>query len=337
MLDLLKNLCTYPGVSGDEGAIADFICKEARPHADAHIDALGNVIVEKKGRRNIGKKILLAAHMDEIGFIITNITDEGYLKFACVGGIDRRVILGQRVLIGKHALPGLIGRRPAHLAKYDKTKSIPPIDALYIDIGATDRESAEKMVALGDTACFDAPPFEMGDLLAARALDDRVGCAVMLELIKENLPCDVCFVFTVQEEIGCRGAVPAAFSTKPDMAFILECTVATNLPGVPEHKRACAMGGGVVIPFMDRATVYDRTLWAEVTQLASRLDIPWQTKRAIAGGTDASSIQRSRHGVPVLALAVAAQNIHSAYCISSMRDIAHLLQLTRAVLEDSVG
>jgi len=333
MLNHLQALCALPGVSGDEGAVRDYIIDHIMPH-DFTVDALGNVIVSVKGMRDIGKTVMLSAHMDEVGFIVTHITSEGYLKFATVGGIDRRVIVGKRVLVGKNYLPGIIGMKPVHLTSAEERNRVPEVEKLYIDIGASSAEDAKKLVSFGDTAIFDAPSFMMGKSFAARAIDDRVGCAVLLELLEADRPIDLTLVFTAQEEVGLRGAQAAAYAVKPDIAFNLEGTTAADLPGVAGEKQICKLGGGVVIPFMDGGAVYDRGLYARVTALAERLDIPWQTKTVIAGGTDAAAIQRTGVGVPVLGLAVPVRNLHTGYNAANVDDMGHLLALTRAILAD---
>jgi len=334
MLDLLKTLCSLPGPSGNEGPVRDYILETVRPYADAIVDPIGNVIVEKKGRKHSGKTILLAAHMDEVGFIITGITDEGYLKFAPLGSIDQRVVLGKGVRIGPAGIPGVIGLKPVHLSTQDERSKMPEIESLHLDIGASDAETAKKLVSLGDTACFDTQPFHMGECLVSKAIDDRVGCAVLLTLLSEDLPVDVHFAFTVQEEIGLRGATTAGFRIQPDIALILEGTTAADIPGAAPGKEICRMGGGVVIPFMDKGTVYDRTLYRRITALAERLDIPWQTKQVIAGGTDGAAIQRAGTGAQVAGLAAPVRNLHTGVNVASLQDMDHLLNLTRAVLAD---
>jgi len=295
------------------------------------------VSVFKKGAKSPDKPLLLAAHMDEVGFIVTSITADGFLKFATVGGIDRRVIVGKRVRVGSAGVLGIIGMCPVHLSKAEDRKRVPEVSELYIDIGAPDAEAANAKISRGDTVCFDAPAFEMGGSFAAKALDDRIGCAVLLQLITEDLPIDTHFAFTVQEEVGCRGALTASFQVQPDIALIIEGTTAADLPGVSADKQVCHLGGGVVIPFMDGGTVYDRGLYAQITTLADRLGIPHQTKNVIAGGTDAASIQRSGVGARVATLAAPVRNIHTGYNVANMTDMEHLLALTRAVLGEMEG
>ena len=332
MLHHLEALCALPGVSGDEGAVRDYILNAVRPYAEPMVDAMGNVIVRKKGARGTGKTVLLAAHMDEVGFIVTFITGEGFLKFAAVGGIDPRILPGTKLLIGPRAVPGVVGMKPVHLTSAEERKRASEIEELHIDIGASSAEAARELVSVGNTAYFDSPAFTMGDSFTAKALDDRIGCAVLLELIAEDLPIDVRFAFTVQEEVGCRGALTASFQVQPDVALILEGTTAADLPGVPADRQVCRLDGGVVVPFMDNGTIYDRALCGLVTATADRLGIPWQTKHVIAGGTDASSVQRSGAGARVAVLAAPVRNLHTGWNAAGVRDMEHLLALTRAVL-----
>jgi len=335
MRELLKKLCALPGVSGDEGAVRDFILEQVRPYADeVRVDPMGSVIVEKKGRERGTKRVLLAAHMDEVGVIVTRIRDDGYLKFSFVGGIDRRVVIGKTVYLGKDRVPGVIGLKAFHLVHGDEGEKVPKVSDLYIDIGADSREEAEKLVRLGDTGAFDGESVDFGDgMRKAKALDDRVGCAVLLKLIQSDLAYDTTFAFTVQEEVGTRGAFGAAFSVQPDIALVVEGTTAADLPGVPEEKQICGPGRGVVIPFMDNGTLYDRELFGVLTGLADERGIPWQTKEYIAGGTDASAIQRSRAGVRAAGIAVAVRYIHSPSSVICLKDAENMLALAGAFLE----
>ena len=303
MLNTLKELCRLRGVSGDEDEVRRYIEEKAAPCADGvRTDALGNLIVFKKGKKPAGNRLMLAAHMDEVGIIITRITDEGFLKFGFVGGVDRRAI-GKPVVIGKNKVPGVIGLKAVHLVSREERKKVPKTEALYIDIGAKDRQAAEKLVELGDYGVFVCEPEEFGDgLFKARAIDDRVGCAVMLKLLEEDLPLDVTFAFTAQEEVGTRGAFGAAFSVTPEIALVLETTTAADLPGVEACRRVCYPGRGPVISYMDGGTIYDRELFDALRRLSEERGIPWQTKEYIAGGNDARTIQRSKAGVRVAAV-----------------------------------
>ena len=252
MMQTLFELCAISGTAGDEGRVREYIRAKAQPFADSiRSDALGNLIVFKKGKKSTGNKLLLAAHMDEVGFIVTHVTEEGYLKFDFVGGVDRRVALGKTVVVGDRNIPGVIGLKAIHLVSADERKKAPKTESMYIDIGAKDKESALKLVRPGTYGCFVGSPELFGNgFLKAKAIDDRLGCAIMLELLKEELPMDVTFAFTTQEEVGTRGAFGAAFSVSPEIALVLETTTAADLPGIEDHRKVCAPGKGPVISFI---------------------------------------------------------------------------------------
>ena len=339
MLELLKELCRLNGVSGAEDPVRNFIQTQAQPYADSlRSDALGNLIVFKRGKKSTGNKLLLAAHMDEGGVIVTRITEEGFLKFDFVGGVDRRVAIGKPVVLGENEIPGLIGLKAIHLVSREEEEKVPKTDALYIDIGAKDREEAEKLVPPGTYGSFVGPPQEFGQgFLKAKAIDDRIGCAIMLELLKEDLPLDVTFAFTAQEEVGTRGAFGSAFSVSPEVALVLETTTAADLPGVGGARRVCAPGKGPVISYMDGATIYDRDLFENLRRLAEEHGIPWQTKEYIAGGNDARAIQRSRSGVRVAALSAAVRYLHAPATVGSLADFENMWKLTRLFLADQAA
>ena len=339
MLELLKELCRLNGVSGAEDPVRNFIQTQAQPYADSlRSDALGNLIVFKRGKKSTGNKLLLAAHMDEVGVIVTRITEEGFLKFDFVGGVDRRVAIGKPVVLGENEIPGLIGLKAIHLVSREEEEKVPKTDALYIDIGAKDREEAEKLVPPGTYGSFVGPPQEFGQgFLKAKAIDDRLGCAIMLELLKEDLPLDVTFAFTAQEEVGTRGAFGSAFSVSPEVALVLETTTAADLPGVEGARRVCAPGKGPVISYMDGATIYDRDLFENLRRLAEEHGIPWQTTEYIAVGNDARTIQRSRSGVRVAALSAAVRYLHAPATVGSLADFENMWKLTRLFLADQAA
>lgn len=336
MLDTLKTLCSLSGVSGCEDEVRNYIWERILPLADSvDTDPMGNIIAFKKGRVSPSKKIMVCAHMDEVGIIITGFGEDGSLRFDFVGGVDRRVCIGQRVRIGGGALPGVIGIKAYHLVDRDEEKTVPKVSELYIDVGADSEEKARGLVSLGEYGCFDSGVTEFGEgFLKARAIDDRVGCAAMLKLLEGDLPCDCHFVFTVQEEVGARGARTAAARIGADAALVLEGTTASDLPDVPESKRICALGGGLVIPFMDRGTIYSRELYALATGLAEKHHVKWQTKTMIAGGTDAQAIQRSGAGVETLAISAPIRNIHSPAGVANISDFTDMPKLTALILEE---
>lgn len=272
--------------------------------------------------------------MDEVGIIITGIDDDGYLRFDFLGGVDRRVIIGKRVYIGKDRIHGIIGIKAYHHVSKEEEKTVPKLEDMYIDIGAKSKDEAKELVSLGDAGVFEDSVLEFGDgFLKAKAIDDRVGCAAMIKLIESELPCDCTFAFTVQEEVGTRGAKIVSARLNPDIAIVLEGTTAADLPGVPESKRICSLGDGIVIPFMDKGTVYSRGLYKTVTELADKNSIKWQTKTFIAGGTDASVIQRSGSGVDTIAISAPIRNIHSPASIAKISDFEVMPKLAMLLLE----
>lgn len=329
LIDTLKTLCALPGVSSYEDAVRDHIRQEIAPYSHSiRVDAIGNLIAEKKGERPGKHSLMLAAHMDEVGLMVHTITDEGYLKFSTVGGIDRRVLIGKRVLVGPKMVAGVIGLKAYHLTGADEEKKVPKLKEFYIDIGAKDAEDAKAWVRPGDVAVFDSDVLTFGNgFLKAKAIDDRIGCAVMVELMKKDLPMDCTFVFTVQEEVGTRGAFGAAFSVKPDIALVLEGTTAADLPTTPARQRVCVPGKGPVVPYMDGGTVYDRELFRLLRSLAKEHGIPWQTKEYVSGGTDAGAIQRSREGVRVAAISAAVRYLHTPSSVAALEDFDNILML----------
>ena len=335
LTETLKELCALPGVSSCEDAVRDYIRAITAPYADrSYTDTLGNLIIEKKGVSPGTKKVMLAANMDEVGLMVHTITEDGYLKFRPVGGIDRRVLLGKPVLVGKQKLPGVIGLKAYHLTSGEEARSIPKLTEFYIDIGADSREEALHHVSPGDIVCFDTDILEFGHgFLKAKAIDDRIGCDVMVELLKEPLPMDCTFVFTVQEEVGTRGAFGAAFSVTPDIALILEGTTAADLPEMESHQKVCLPGKGPVVPYMDGGTVYDRELFELLRTLAERGHIHWQTKEFLSGGTDASAIQRTKEGVRVAAISAAVRYLHTPSSVASLEDCQNILILARRFLQ----
>jgi len=336
MLKTLKELCMLSGVSGYEDEVRDYIIENAKKHTnDITTDSMGNVIVFKKGNITPKEKLVLCAHMDEIGLVVTNIADDGYLRVAFVGGIDRRVILGKAVKVGKNKVAGVIGCKAIHLVKQKEREKPMDIDDMYIDIGASSKQEAEELVSLGDPIEFDENVVEFGDgFIKAKAIDDRFGCAVLLELIKSKLPIDCTFVFTVQEEVGLRGAFAAAYSTAPDIAIAVEGTTAADLPSVSANKKVCKLGDGPVIPFMDAGTIYNKEVQKVLHDIAERNGISWQTKTYISGGTDGAAFQKSRAGVKVVGIAAPIRNLHSPTCVGKISDMEDVQKLIWLFLEE---
>ena len=331
MIETLKTLCALSGVSSFEDEVRDYIRRRVEPYADSvRVDAMGSLIVFKKGLKSTGNKLMLAAHMDEVGLIVKSVTEEGYLHFGCVGGIDRRVLLGKRVEIGDRRVPGVIGFKPIHLTTPEERKKTPPLKEYYIDIGAKDREEALSKVEIGDCCVFVGDVVEFGGrMLKAKAIDDRVGCAVMVKLLEEDLPMDCTFAFTVQEEVGTRGAFGAAFSVTPEIALVLEGTTSADTPALTESRQICSPGMGPVLSWMDNGTIYDRELFERLRRLADGNGIPWQMKHYVAGGTDGRTIQRTKSGVRVTGISAAVRYIHAPSSVCSLDDADNILNLAR--------
>lgn len=273
---------------------------------------------------------MLCAHMDEVGLIIKSITEDGYLKFGCVGGIDRRVLLGKQVALGEQKVTGVIGLKAIHMTTAEERKKVPKLEEYYIDIGVKSREEAEKLVGIGDCGVFVSDVVEFGDgMLKAKAIDDRVGCAVLVKLLEEDLPMDCTFVFTVQEEVGTRGAFGSAFSVTPEIALVLEGTTAADNPALDESLQVCWPGKGPVLSWMDGGSIYDRGLFELLRDLADRNGLPWQMKHYLAGGTDASTIQRTKSGVRVAGISAAVRYLHAPSSVANISDMEHMLTLAR--------
>lgn len=333
MLEYLKKYCEIPSPSGDEGMLRDSIIEDIKDFADEiKTDNLGNLIVFKKGKKPAQKKVMLDAHMDEIGFMITAIDDKGYLRFDNLGGIDGKVLFGKRVKI--NGFYGVIGGAAVHLLSADERKKVQKNDNLRIDIGAKDKADAMKMVKIGDTAVFDTDFKDMGESIAARGLDDKVGCAILVKLIRSELEYDAYFSFSVQEEIGCRGANVTAYSISPDCAITVESTTACDIHGVPDDKTVCLLGKGAVLPIMDHGTLYNKNLVHSVLKNAEENGISAQLKTAVAGGTNASVIHKSRNGVKTVNLALPCRYIHSGYCVANKADAENLFLLVKNTAEN---
>ncbi len=332
LLENLEILSMANGTSGDESAVRKLIYDEVMgyPSCIAKTDNAGNLIVSKKGKIQPKNKLMFSAHMDEVGFIITHIDENGFLKFSNVGGIDSRVIVGKRVLVGKNAIPGLLGSKAIHLVKKDEFDNPTKTSDLYIDIGADSREEAEKFVTLGDRAVFDSDFEKFGDgCVMGKALDDRAGCAMLMELLKEDAEYDFTACFTTREEIGGNGASAAAFGVDPDIAVIIEATTAGDVPCVPGDKFICKQGEGPVITFRDKATLYDMDLFHYTMELCKKNGIPSQTKHGVCGGTDAGPIHKTRGGIRPVAVSLPARYIHSPYATIKLSDAEHTVSLLR--------
>lgn len=327
MFDILKELIMLDGTSGDENAVREYIINKIKGHCEYKVDCLGNIIAFKKGKNASLKKLMLDAHMDEVGLIITSVTADGFLKFKTVGGIDTSVLMFRQVKInGK--INGVIGGKPIHLLKSGEAKKLPEVSDLYIDIGACSEKEALSVVEIGDRAVISSDIAEMGDKIKAKAIDDRIGCAILIELLTSESNYDFYATFSVQEEIGLRGAKTATFAVNPDSALVIEATTAADIADVPAERKVCVLGKGPAVSFMDNATVYDR----EYYKSAINSGVTCQTKAAVAGGNNSGAIHLSQCGVRTLAISVPCRYIHSASCVADKNDCENALRLARFML-----
>ncbi len=335
---LLKELTEASGVSGNEGEVRRMIERAIADRVEGcRVDALGNLIAFKRGAGG-GLKVMVAAHMDEVGLMITRIEKAGYLRFRKVGGIDDRVLLSKAVNIGEGKVPGVIGVKPIHLLKGEERRQVVKVEGMTIDIGVSSKEEAERLVKPGDYVAFATSYEELGEsseeLLSAKgkAFDDRAGCVILVELLREQYPFDFYAAFTVQEEVGLRGAKVAAYAVEPDFAFALEGTVADDLPKEKDVSPTTELGKGPAITIMDRSFIADKRLVKLLVETAEREGIPYQIKAPGVGGTDAGAIHLSREGVPSATVAVPCRYLHSPVSLIRLADLRHTIELMKAAL-----
>lgn len=330
---MLKKLIETFGVSGYEMPVADVIYNEIKAFCtDAAFDNMGNLKVFKKSKKENAKKILLSAHMDEVGLIVTHITEEGYLKFAAVGGIEPQVLVAQRIEVNGHK--GVISLKAVHLTTAEERKKKLSRDMLYIDIGAKDRSEAQSIVRCGDYCVFDSEYVEFGNQIKAKALDDRVGCAVMIDILKNEWNVDLYCNFTVQEEVGLRGARVASRGINPDFAVVIEGTTCNDLTGVEPHLRVTKSGGGPAISVLDSASRGNDELIELLQKSAEVHNIPYQFKASTAGGNDAGAICITDGGIKTASVSVPCRYIHSPVCVMNKSDFENCGRLIKAFLED---
>ncbi|MBQ9151208.1 MAG: M20/M25/M40 family metallo-hydrolase, partial [Clostridia bacterium] len=338
------------GPSGCEDAVRDIIIEQIQGDCDAYtVDKAGNLIAVIRGRgldynRENPRRLMLSAHMDEVGFMIQEITEEGYLRFGTVGGIDPRVLCGRHVVVGegKRRVHGVIASKAIHLQTAEERTKATPVRKMYIDIGARDREDAKKYVSVGDYATFDSDFVTFGKdgcMMKGKALDDRAGCAMLIEIMRDlhrdpcNMPFDVCFAFTCCEEVGISGANVAAFGIKPDTAIILEATAVNDLPGAGRNA-VSKQGEGGTLTLADRGTIYDMGFINFARQTAEQKGLKCQIKQTVTGGTDAAHIQRALTGVRVLGLSLPTRYIHSASNVARYEDFEETRKLVSAMIRE---
>ena len=342
-IHLLERLCNTCGVSGDEGAVRAVVKGQIEAYADElSVDAMGNLLALRKGSIPGRLRVMLAAHMDEVGMILMQDEEDGIYRFEAIGGLDVRYLAGKPVLAGSDKVPGVIGFKPIHMTNPEERRQAITIDQLRIDLGAANG----KKVKPGDGVAFATRFARLGPSLRAKALDDRLGVATLIELFKHapaNI--DLLAAFTVQEEVGLRGAKVAAYAMNPDLAIVLDSTPANDLP--LWDRGGCAgedclentryntrLGAGPAIYIADRVTVSDPRLVRHLVQTAEARAIPYQIRQPGGGGTDAGAIHKQRAGVPSVSVSVPTRYLHTPACLARLEDWRNTLALVYAALEN---
>ncbi len=331
MKELIKRLSEAHGIPGNEDEVRNILREELEKYCDSvEVDKLGNLIARKRGK---GKKVMLAAHMDEIGLMIKHIDEKGFLRFTTVGGFFDQTLLNQRVIVhGKKRVRGVIGSKPPHLMKEEERKKIVEYKEMFIDIGATSDKEAKKIVNVGDYATFDISFAELENgFITGKAFDDRLGCAVLVEVAKRvESDLDIYFVGTVQEEVGLKGARTSAFKINPDVAVAVDVTTTGDYPGVGKELCAIEVNKGPVITIADskgRGIIAHKLVREVLIKTAEKNNIPYQLEVGEGGTTDASAIHLTREGIPSGVLSVPTRYIHSPVEVASMKDVENLVDL----------
>lgn len=334
MNELLKNLTEAVGVSGEEKEVRKLIRDLIQDHVDEwHVDTMGNLIALKKGTGAVGLKVMIDAHMDEVGLIVSGYDTNGTLKFDCIGGFDDRALLGKVVQVGPKKTIGIIGARPIHLTTAAQRGTIVKRDTMRIDIGSKDKDAVSKKVKLGERAAFVTQYEELGATAIGKSFDNRAGCAALVELLRKRpYPFDLYAAFTVQEEVGLRGAQVAAYGIDPDVAIILECTPAYDLPNKDDASPNVALGSGPALYVMDSQTIQDPMLVAHIMKTAESNNIPFQIRRPGGGGTNTGTIQRTGGATSAATIAVPGRYAHTPAMMINLTDYANVVKLTEAAL-----
>ena len=336
-IKLLKNICETPGAPGFENKVRNLVFKEIENCVDdINIDNMGNVIALKKGKDET-KSVMIAAHMDEIGFIVTHINDKGFLKFHPLGGFDPKTLTSQRVIVhGKKNLVGVMGSKPIHVMTAEEKNRVPKIQDYYIDLGL-EKSEVDKIVKVGDPVTRERGLIEMGDCINCKSLDNRISVFVLIEALKKIKTPDfnTYAVFTVQEEVGIRGAQVATQKIKPDFGFGLDTTIAYDVPGAAEHEKITSLGKGVAIKIMDASAICDTRMVQFMRKTANAHNIQWQNEILTAGGTDTASIQRMTPGGSIAgAFSIPTRHIHQVIEMVHKKDVQNCIDLLTYCLEE---
>lgn len=330
---LLKTICELPGAPGYEQRIRNFVIQEVKPLVDKlSVDAMGNVIALKKGKER--KKVMIAAHMDEIAFMVTHIDDDGFIRFHTLGGFDPKTLTAQRVIIhGKEDIIGVMGSKPIHLMSADERNKQVPIKEYFIDTGRP-KEEIEKIISVGDPITRERALIEMGPCVNSKSIDNRVSVFILLEMLRaikdETVPYDIYGVFTVQEEVGLRGAISAAHLIDPDFGFGLDVTIAFDVPGAQPHEMVTRLGKGAAIKIMDSSVISDYRMVDYMKKVAQENSIKWQPEILTGGGTDTAGIQRyGKKGAISGAISIPLRHIHQSIEMAHKEDILHCIELLK--------
>lgn len=334
---LLKKLSETFGPSGFEHEVRQILREELKDHVSQwKHDALGNLIALMPAES--GPKVMLAAHMDECGLMVSSIDSAGLLHFRKVGGLDDRVLVSKPVVIGNKRVPGVIGAKAIHLQRPEERSQVIPHRSLFIDIGAQSKEEAQSMVNVGDYVVFATTFGEFGEgMVKGKSFDDRAGCTVLAEVLKEKYSIPIYGAFTVQEEIGLRGAGVAAFAVEPDIAIVLEGTTCSDVPDAEAQSYCTNIGGGPAITIMDASVITNKKMVSELVRLAEENNIPYQFKRSITGGSDAGRINQTKSGIPVVVISVPCRYIHSPVSALKLSDLDYTIQLVKLFLRSIEG
>jgi len=333
MLEELKTLSLLNGPSGYEDEVRKYLKEKFQQYAPTYIDRIGNIIAKKgKGER----KILVAAHMDEVGFVIQSIDENGFIKFTSIGGWDERIVAGMPLkILGKKEVIGIVGTIPPHILKEEeKTKPIKIEDA-FIDTGLSKKELNDLGISVGTYIVPYSNFITQGDIIMSKALDDRVGCSILIEILKEVEPnYELIVASTVQEELGTRGARVLAYEQEPDLAIIVECTVAADVPNIEDYRVPSKLRGGAVITLIDKTMVANRELVEIAVKTAEKENIKYQFKKPIYGGTDAGVVHLTKRGIPCLVISCPARYIHSCYSMTTIEDLKNTRDLVISILKN---
>ncbi len=330
-IPLLKNICETPGAPGFEQPIRELVLREVTPLVDnVTVDNMGSIIAFKKGRQP--KKVMVAAHLDEISFIVTHIDDDGFIRIHTLGGFDPKTLTAQRVVVhGKKDLVGVMGSKPIHIMKPDERNKAPQVQDYFVDLGMK-REDVVKWVSVGDPITRERELIEIGDCINSKSIDNRISVFILLEVLRslkdKEVPYDIYGVFTVQEEVGLRGAISAAHRIDPDFGIGLDTTIAFDIPAAMPHEVITKLGHGTAIKVMDGTTICDYRMVNYLKDLANKNNINWQAEILTAGSTDTMGLQRyGKHGSIAGAISIPTRHIHSVIEMVHKSDVENSMKL----------